>query len=771
MNFVHTLKRIFSDKGLLLTLALSLTILCIFYGKLLIHPCITYFGARGDGMQIYYETLFHTKFDTEFWRQKSINYPYGESLFFTGAMPFVNNLVKIFGPSAAPLGVGLINLLMLFSPVIGALFIYAIFRHLRVIWHYGAVCASAIAFLSPQMVRFAYHYSLAWVFLIPALLFMLLRFYDFPSIRKSFLIAFIVFLAATTHLYFLAFFLAIGGVYWATLFFTNDRGFGRIGYVLKHTSIQFLIPIVLLESLIRFSNNVTDRTSAPWGYLVFHSNFSGVFFPFFRPYQKVFDLFWKHSNVELEGISYVGLAAIIGLLVIFGIQCYRLIRLRYRLIFSVTDHKVLNIFFWTSVFLLLVSFAKPFLNGHEEWLIHTGPLQQFRAVGRFAWIIFYVINVIIVYRLYKVSQRNKYVSMAILFFIPGVLLFDMYYNIRGQQDKLNNRIVELEDENNMLPQDKWLKGFIAGNYQAILPLPYFHIGSENLARVPGDMEIINCSYIVSLKTGLPLMGVTSARVSLGQTAKMIPIVLDPLLPIPVLKDLSDNRPLLMVVREDSLDENERRILSIAKFVATSDQYKIYSILPSEIGAIARQQYDSVKTTFSTGEKYKTGIYFTSDSNAVFLQRSYENYKGSSYRGKGGLVGSMRSYNVIVDTLVSNPGKYVASFWVNNSTHDVYPRTAIEVVARDVTGKIAPYYLFYQKLTTVKAIDGDWALVEFPVTVPCANANLKITCWNYFMKKEVLFEADEFLLRPLNTDIYQINGDTIIKNNRTYFPQK
>src|ERR1041385_3478929 len=169
MKFVHTLKRIFSDKGLLLTLVLSLCIVCIFYGKLLLHPCSTYFGAHGDGLLIYYETLFHIKHDTAFWSQNSINYPYGESIFFTGTMPFINNFAKLFGTSAGPFGIGLINLVMLFSPVIGALFIYAIFRHLRLPWHYGALTATAIAFLSPQMMRMQGHYSLQWVFLIPAL--------------------------------------------------------------------------------------------------------------------------------------------------------------------------------------------------------------------------------------------------------------------------------------------------------------------------------------------------------------------------------------------------------------------------------------------------------------------------------------------------------------------------------------------------------------------------------------------------------------------------
>ena len=722
-------------------------------------------------MQIYYETLYHVKFDTEFWRQSSINYPYGESIFFTGAMPFINNLAKLFGHSAGPFGVGLINLLMLFSPVIGAVFMYAIFKHLRLPWHYSAVCACGIAFLSPQLARFTGHYSLSWVFLIPSLLYLLLRFYDFPNVRRSFLIAFVVFLGATTHLYFLAFFLALGIAYWIALFFTNDRGFGRIGFCLKHAGIQFALPVAILEFLVKMSDHVTDRTQYPWGYLVFHSNKSGVFFPFSKPYQGLFEMIWKHSDVEFEGLAYVGLVAIIGLLTIIGIQCYKLIRLKFRLVLTVTDNKVLNIFFWTSLFLLWISFANPFLHGNEDWLVYFGPMKQFRAIGRFAWVFFYVMNIVAVYRSYKVAQHNKYILAVVLFFIPGMLLYDMFYSIHDVQDSLNNHIVELQDEKNELPQDAWLKNFNASTYQAILPLPYFHSGSENLTRQPHDLEIINCSYLVSLKTGLPMMGVVSGRVSLGETMKLFPIVLDPLRPIPVLKDLPDNRPLLLVVRPDALDANEKRILSLSKHIATSDKYGIYSILPSDIASIALHEYDSIKTKFDAAKKFPALEYLSSDSAVSFAYNTFNGVKGKPYHGAGSYIGEIVGNNVLFDGKIRKPGNYIASFWMNRIGNDVYPRTQIEAFAYDTAQKVQPYYFLNGATQCIAAIDGNWGLVEFPITVPVENAHVKITVWNHEMKKTDLLEADDLLIRPVNADIFQMNGDTIYWNDRTYFPLK
>lgn len=770
-NLLHTLRRIFSDKGLLLTLALSLVILAIFYGKLLLHPCTTYFSAGGDGLQIYYETLYHTKFDPEFWRQQSINYPYGESIFFTGAMPFVNNLVKIFGPSAAPLGVGLINLLMLFSPVIGALVLYAIFRHLRLPWLYGALAATFIAFLSPQLGRFSGHYSLSWVFLIPAMIYLLLRFYDYPSLTKSLLISFLVFLGATTHLYFLAFFAALGGIYWAMLFLTRDRGFGRFLFVLKHAGIQFVLPVVLIQVLVMWSDTVPDRTVAPWGYLVYHSSNSGVFFPFGKPYADLVQKFITPAEVELEGVAYVGLAAITGLVAIALVQLYRLVRGRFRLLLSVTDHKVLNIFFWTSLFLLWVSYAEPFAGGNEEWLVHAGPLRQFRAIGRFTWVFFYVMNIIAVYRLYKIALRKNFLRYAIMVIIPALLFLDMYYNVRGQQDIYNNRIADLEDETNTLPQNAWLKNFKPSDYQAILPLPFFHIGSENVSRIPGDQEIIRATYIVSLKTGLPTMAATSGRTSISQSLKLVSLVLDPLRPVPVLAELPDKRPLLLVVRPETLDENERRILDLANPVGTSEAYQLYSILPATLDSLARGQYETVKAAFAGRAKFPAGKFLATDSAASVFYNSFDAGTGKAFRGKGSYSGSIRAFSRLYDSTLAVPGEYVASFWINNIDKDVYPRLVIEVFVTDPAGKAQAYYFQSNAIRELRAVDGSWGLVEFPLTVPAENSHAQITVWNSDMRESDQLQADELLIRPENTDLYEVSGDTIIRNTRKYFPVK
>ncbi|MBI3511121.1 MAG: hypothetical protein HY064_10695 [Bacteroidetes bacterium] len=776
MKFIHTLKRIASEKGFLLTLGISLLLLFFFYGKLLRHPASTYFSAGGDGLQIYYETIYHVKYDHAYWSQSSINYPYGESIFFTGAMPFVNNVAKIFGTGAAPLGVALINLLMLFSPVLGALFLYAIFRHLRLPWYYGALSATAIAFLSPQVMRMAGHYSLTWIFLIPAFIYMLLRFYDQAGAMKSVFIGFIVFLGASTHLYFLAFFATIGGAYWLVLFLSRDRGFGRIKFAAKHLAIQFIAPVLLLQSLIMMSDHVHDRTHAPWGYLVFHSRLDGVFYPYGKPYEPIFHSIFKNVNppddqLTFEGMSYVGLVAMGGLLLLFSVQLYRLFRKRFRLVLQVTDNKALNIFFWVSLVLLYFSFGKPFIGGHENWLTYLGPVRQFRAIGRFTWAFFYIANIIAVYRIFRVLQHKKILRILVLVLVPSLLFYDAYYLNAGKEKEYDNHIAELEDESDKLPADQWMKGFNAAQFQAILPLPYFHQGSENIARVPADADIVRQSYIVSLKTGLPLMGVNSARVSLSQTVNLISLVMDPNKPFDVMKDIHDKRPLLLLVKKEMLDENEKRILALAKQIATSAQYEIYSLALNDLANIPETYHDWLGGEVDAMKKYSQGKFFSSDSTPFFIYRNYDNGNGRAFRGKASHKFVTTEFERVIDTVIPVPGTYLCSFWMDHIRDDIYPRVTMETFVYDTSKKVQPFYSISDALRNVQAIDGNWGLIEFPITVPAAGMHLQFTVWNKDLKPGTELCIDELLLRPGGTNLFFRDGNDIFWNNCYYHGAK
>jgi hypothetical protein len=771
MKWLHTLKRVFSDKGLLCTAILSFLAVCYWFGPILLHPSIYYMGLGGDGMQTYFQTLYHIQYDQDYWFQHSINYPHGESVFFTSTIPLIANFAKLFGTSAGPFAIALINLFMILSPVAGALFLYAIFRHLRLPWLYGSICATGIAFLSPQIYRMSGHYSLAWVFIIPAMIYLLLRFYDYPSLRKSIVISLLVFIACCTHLYYFVFFGMMSVAYWSVLFLTKDRGFGRISFALKHCTIQLITPFVLMQLLVYFSNPVNDRTTMPGGYLTYVSNGSGIFYPFGMPYEWLVDKIADPLQVEFEGVVYVGLAAMLGLAAIIIVQLYRIFKKRFRLITSVTDHKVLNIFFFVSLFMLWLSFGYPFIHGRQHWLFHLGPFGQFRAAGRFAWLFFYVTNIIAVYRLYKLTiHRKKIIRYSILLIVPGFLLLDGYSVMEHSMRKnhFTNRIQELEDEQNNLVENQWLNKIDSKKYQAILPLPFFHIGSENITLVPHDEKIVLESYIVSLKTGLPIMAVSASRTSVSQSVDLISLLLDPTQKAGVLKNITDKRPLLLLVREEKMDENEKRILSLADIIAESKEYKVYSLAPAKLEALQSIRYAEIKNKLPLNTN---ASYNCSDSTASFIYHSFDQQKSASFDGNGAFKFDGFIYTDILDTIVRQGGKHTLSFWLNHVDKDLYPRLDIEVKAMNALDSNQLTYIWESVFFKTKAIQNGWGLVEFPVDIPGNDAHIRIKMGNHYLRPGTITEIDELMLYPAGTEMYKKQGDTIYYNNRRYFPQQ
>ena len=124
----------FTFTGSLFTLALSVLVLYILFGELLSSPNSVYFAEGGDGLQSYYGTMYHISHDTSYARSGGMNYPYGEMVLFTGNQPVIANTIKFISDNIIDISaytIGILNILMLSSIVVAALFIFLIFRHFK----------------------------------------------------------------------------------------------------------------------------------------------------------------------------------------------------------------------------------------------------------------------------------------------------------------------------------------------------------------------------------------------------------------------------------------------------------------------------------------------------------------------------------------------------------------------------------------------------------------------------------------------------------------
>lgn len=775
--YFQKVKRLFSDRGLQLCLVLSLLCLFLFFGKLLVHPNTVYFNSGGDGMLVYYNSIWHVKNDASFLKETSLNYPYGENVFFTACQPPLTNTIRLISRviDISDYTVGITNLAMLLSIVLCAVFLYLIFRELKVNYIFGAVCATAIAYLSPQIDRLGSHYVLTYEFALPAFLFLLIKFWQKPSMKRSMGIALLAFCMAFIQLYFFVFFAFISLFYWAILFFRRDRGFGRLRFVIKHVLVQVILPITALQAMIFFVNHVKDRTAMPWGFLEYKSNWDGIFFPFHMPYADLAKKIYTPGEVNWEGLAYVGLAGLICFLFIALSMLRKLLNREFRQLLRPTDNRMLNIFFWAGLFAMFYSFGYPFIWTAFDGLVdHLSFLRQIRAIGRFAWIFYYVINILAVYLAYNwLHNRNRWMHTAFICLAALTLTHDAWCNVRLFQDGHNNELPQLTDVNNVLPEDQWIGGIKPEAYQAIIPLPYMHIGSENINIIPsGDIE--KYLYIISLKTKLPTLAFRASRASLSQTYSNIALFLEPDGMPGIITDLKDSRPFLLLVDEARLNKAERLMLSVSKPIAHTGVYSVFSLSLESLKTVYSDKTTEVNRHFERARKFIQGEHvYSSDSVPHYLRIHYDDLKyPAPLLGAGAKECDVREYctayeggipQAVTDT------DYIFSVWMKDFKTDVYPRMTIEIASMDSAGKVFKWE-YTSPANLLKKFYGKWALLEGGFRFHHPSDRVKITFWSVELPRKNKLVLDEFLVRPAGDTIYEVQGNLLFVNNRIFKKQ-
>ena len=131
--------------GIILTLFLTSVIILVLFRGVLKSPNTTYFATDGDGFKAYYGALYHARYDSLPFRTYSMNYPFGEVITFTDSQPLLVNGIRFISAHIAditPYTVGIINLMMLLSVILGALFIYLLFREAGTAWWYASPVAT-----------------------------------------------------------------------------------------------------------------------------------------------------------------------------------------------------------------------------------------------------------------------------------------------------------------------------------------------------------------------------------------------------------------------------------------------------------------------------------------------------------------------------------------------------------------------------------------------------------------------------------------------------
>lgn len=753
------------NNPLILTGVFSIILITYFYSFAFNNPSQLFFSEDGgDGTKEYFTSIYHVKYDSTYFLSSSMNYPYGEELKFFGIQSLPINIIKFIHVQTGFLNelsvVTYINLSIILSLLISAIFIHLILKKLDLPWWIIVLFATPIAFLSPQLDRIYGHYPLAINCFIPISIYLLMLFDERKTILISILIGFFNLYVYEIHGYFFFMTASLSALYFIyVLLIQRSKILSNSG----HLFLQVLLPFATIVILDVFSSNIMDRTNYPWGHMFYLSSPESVFLPISRAYfhEIALKIFGSINYLSTEGRAFVGYLA---LLVIILILARVIVKKDTRPFKAPTKNTAFNVAMVASLVILLFSFGFPFILELQCLVQYSGPVKQLRALGRFSWPFYYTINIFAVYYIYNyVKPRIGYALIACVFII---LLFEVNYTNEKKEKHLNNHWSAYTSKDSTNAIYLISKAIQSDTYAAILPVPFFSIGSENI-NIDVRCNSAYNSFALSLRTGLPLISTMSSRLSFQQAYEMQKIALPPYRENNFWKKItekSDKNILVFVTDCKLLSEGEKAIIKFSEKIIQQDGFTIYSFNPASAKKITesiyREKLKSVDTTTIVEPKLRNlqnGYYYN----------NFNTLNNFGYLSQGSSETKI-SRKSCIDTIIipkNVKGNYIISLWFSDIYLDVLPRSHL-LVNRITESNKEEEIISNELSKSVRIIDGHWALFEDTIYIPEGTKEIVLWTVNKEISKGVI-SIDDILIRRTDQTVLFRDPKGIIINNRKY----
>lgn len=750
--------------GLLCTAVLSFIVMFLIVGAEPLAGSATNFtSSGGDALKDFYNTYYHVKFDTSLVRNNSMNYPYGEHYTYTGAQLYVSAplqfLRRSFGVDCSSSVLLLINLLIWISILLGSVFLYLIFRELRVPMLMSVAGAVAITYLSPQIERVTAHLTLSYVFIVPCAIYLFLRWFKTRQWKYTVLIAMLTFVAGLVHPYYIFFVVVIWLFVCGYVFFYGDSDKTEKRRVVIHALLQFVVPFLLFTLLTRIGDDAADRTAIPWGFHTYRGRLRGLLTPVGRPY-------WS-TNIEWESWTFIGYVALVVLA--FGILAAvrKAVGRKWRKMLRVADDCYLSILFWAAFVLMVFSLGFPLDLLPQYCFNYIGPLSQLRAVGRFLWLMYYVLNIIAIYVIAKKIESFKPNTKIVA--ISAVLMlycFDIYTFTANNNYKHPNPL--LTDYTNELPENSWVGKIDVDKYQSILPLPMYSIGTEHI-WLDHKAGMYENSLYVSMKTGLPLHSLYASRSCIHQAYRNIAFRQEPYLPFAVIDDMDSLRAVLIIAPSglSDLNENEQRIIACSDSLFSVNGIEFYSIVPSRLQQMQKDFSAEKKTEYLQKRLYeRIENVYCNDSTAAFLIETWDNQSAKTvFQGDGAMVCNVKNWSTVYEG--KNPtetsGSLEVSFMISDYMSDLVGRTTVEVFVTDKAGQ-SKNYIYTDLFRCLHNIFYGWGKIVIPIPDMAPDDNIIIKLRNKMLPPSRKLYLDNLIIRPVGLDVIIEDDVRVTMNN-------
>ena len=759
---------------LLAVVAIAVFLTAYMLSYIVTRPGHVLVNIAGDSAKNDFSYLYQSIYGKGFWFN-GMNYPYGDNIVYADGQASLSVLLSYFKGISPELALTVLWLLIGLSYVLAIVFIYHILIHFKVAPAVGVIFACLICIFSPQVFRIGAHYGLSYLCVVPMLFYWTIK-YNQSGRRLYCAYIFVLgVIMAFLHPYFAALVLIWVLSYVAGYFiFTKEK----LAIKTRH-ALPVMASVVGLFATVAVIMSVTDpvkdRPVTPYGILVYTATKSNITTSIHSPIWKYFQEhgMFKQTFPNIsdssgqEGYCYIGLVVIFAIIFSLFKGAAQLVA-RNRTAIVIGEDKFSAIWLFMAIAALLFSMGVPFIWNMEWLLDYFSFLKQFRSLGRFSWIFYYIITVYAVVVIHArfanlIARRRFFDGYAILVlamciwsyeasgYVKAIRIFAV--NAPGNYDMFFSK-----SEKNW---NTYLKehGLSSSDFQAIIMLDFFSIGSDKLWVGEPDWALtLACK--ASFQTRLPLVDGYLSRTSWSQSEKQVKTVAGPYADKPMLRDLTSMKPFLLLKYDnDSLDPDRKYLLQAADYIGHYSQCQLYMFYPERQIANDKKNADSILKIIPFMHAADTCI-----GNRGEWYVNHLDAAGSSDRLFG--VGAMPRISGDDSTIAIMPIRpltdsqlYEFSCWFLLRKSD-YASPCVSLTSLDRAGKV----IANVDLNTKWSVDNYnlWfrCSLYFPLRSDCRVIRCKVS--NY--PKPSYLDMDEILLRPADAVIISKAGDGAVMVN-------
>lgn len=607
----------------------------------------------GDGAKNYYNYLYHV-LNGKGWMTKGMNYPWGEHAAFTDNQPLLAVPLSYFRETLhlnLNDALAWMNLLIPIGFILSAYFLFRLFGVLKINPFLAAVGALFLVSLAPNTYRMFGHFGLSYTFHLSGSLWFIFAYRRNP---KWYLLLALLVLSASSgllHLYnlavliFLSTFIVFAGL------LLDDGSISQRMKCWLPILISVLMGFVLIKSLFAWTDPIQDRPRTPWGTVNYVSTLNDILTSSVSYLGKTFlPLTGEKEPAGLgEGYGYVGVIPIFYLIYFFILMLYRRWRKNEQTWTSTLKEEKILVF---AGFLgLFLAMGVPFIWGMEGLLEYTGPFRQFRSLGRMSIIFYFLIGIACIIGMNRwledLKERKapfpQYLLIFAALFLWSNEILSYSFAVQRECDQAPNHY---KDFFSRRPEEVEIPSFSKQEYQCIMALPMFCIGSEKSGKEP-ELGMPERLYQISLKNAIPMVNKLLSRSSWSQEFQLMRI--GGLFSDKSKFVLPDQRPILLLSHgEFDAQSGEAAMIKQARFLQYFEGFEIYSLNWNQYLQAEKQQKDSLR---NSGSLVSQPPYYLSDTNSTEML------------GQGGFnISGKDSFLLFDGKSPLNMGSYECSFW-------------------------------------------------------------------------------------------------------------